>query len=78
MIQAGAKRERRINMRVSDEQERILRTAADLSGETSLRQTFGCQEFAHPALGLDLVLEGCWHDRHCAPVAVLDQGMWRH
>ncbi len=34
MTQAGAKRERRINMRVTDEQERILRAAADLSGET--------------------------------------------
>jgi uncharacterized protein (DUF1778 family) len=34
MAHAGAKRERRINMRVSDEQERILRAAADLSGET--------------------------------------------
>jgi uncharacterized protein (DUF1778 family) len=34
MSQAGAKRERRINMRVTDEQERILRAAADLSGET--------------------------------------------
>lgn len=34
MAEIGAKRERRINMRVSDEQERILRAAADLSGET--------------------------------------------
>jgi uncharacterized protein (DUF1778 family) len=34
MSQASAKRERRINMRVTDEQERILRAAADLSGET--------------------------------------------
>jgi uncharacterized protein (DUF1778 family) len=34
MTRASAKRERRINMRVSDEQERILRAAADLSGET--------------------------------------------
>jgi uncharacterized protein (DUF1778 family) len=34
MTQANAKRERRINMRVTDEQERILRAAADLSGET--------------------------------------------
>jgi uncharacterized protein (DUF1778 family) len=34
MSQASAKRERRINMRVTDEQERILRAAADLSGES--------------------------------------------
>jgi uncharacterized protein (DUF1778 family) len=34
MTQAGAKRERRINMRVTDHQERILRAAANLSGET--------------------------------------------
>jgi uncharacterized protein (DUF1778 family) len=34
MSRTGAKRERRINMRVTDEQERILRAAADLSGET--------------------------------------------
>jgi uncharacterized protein (DUF1778 family) len=34
MTQASPKRERRINMRVTDEQERILRAAADLSGET--------------------------------------------
>jgi uncharacterized protein (DUF1778 family) len=34
VTQAGAKRERRINMSVTDEQERILRAAADLSGET--------------------------------------------
>jgi uncharacterized protein (DUF1778 family) len=34
MARAGARRERRINMRVTDEQERILRAAADLSGET--------------------------------------------
>ena len=34
MTQTGAKRERRFNMRVTDDQERILRAAADLSGET--------------------------------------------
>ncbi len=34
MSRAGAKRERRIDMRVTGEQERILRAAADLSGET--------------------------------------------
>lgn len=34
VTQANAKRERRINMRVTDEQERILRAAADLNGET--------------------------------------------
>lgn len=32
--QLDAKRQRRINMRVSEQQERILRTAAELSGET--------------------------------------------
>lgn len=34
MSQLDSKRERRINMRVSEQQERILRTAAELSGET--------------------------------------------
>jgi len=34
MSQIDSKRERRINMRVSEQQERILRTAAELSGET--------------------------------------------
>lgn len=34
MSQAGAKRAGRINMRVSERQERVLRAAAELSGET--------------------------------------------
>ncbi|MGI8506348.1 MAG: DUF1778 domain-containing protein [Solirubrobacteraceae bacterium] len=34
MSQIDSKRERRINMRVSEQQERILRAAAELSGET--------------------------------------------
>jgi uncharacterized protein (DUF1778 family) len=34
MSQVDFKRERRINMRVSEQQERILRAAAELSGET--------------------------------------------
>ena len=34
MSQVQPTRSRRINMRVSDEQERILRAAAELSGET--------------------------------------------
>ena len=34
MSQVEPKRSRRINMRVSDQQERILRAAAELSGET--------------------------------------------
>lgn len=34
MSQIDSKRQRRINMRVSEQQERILRTAAQLSGET--------------------------------------------
>jgi uncharacterized protein (DUF1778 family) len=32
--QVDAKRQRRINMRVSEQQERVLRAAAELSGET--------------------------------------------
>jgi uncharacterized protein (DUF1778 family) len=34
MGSVGSTRARRINMRVSDRQERVLRAAADLSGET--------------------------------------------
>ncbi|HTA32144.1 MAG TPA: DUF1778 domain-containing protein [Solirubrobacteraceae bacterium] len=34
MRSADSARRARINMRVSDHQERVLRTAADLSGET--------------------------------------------
>lgn len=34
MSDIDSKRRRRINMRVSEQQERILRTAAELSGET--------------------------------------------
>jgi uncharacterized protein (DUF1778 family) len=34
MSQSGAKRERRISIPETDEQKRILRAAADLSGET--------------------------------------------
>jgi uncharacterized protein (DUF1778 family) len=34
MGQTGAKHQLRINMRMTDEQERILRAAADLRGET--------------------------------------------
>jgi uncharacterized protein (DUF1778 family) len=34
MNQVNSARQRRINMRVSEEQERILRAAAELSGET--------------------------------------------
>ena len=34
MSRIDSRRQRRINMRVSEQQERILRTAAELSGET--------------------------------------------
>ena len=34
MAQADSRRERRLNMRVTQQQERVLRAAAELSGET--------------------------------------------